>query len=124
MSKVTKGNIEEKWPWHLVWKLNIPRRCKMFLWLACKNELMTNEARFQRDLTLDDECRGCHGVVENVIHVLRDCSKAQEVWLQFLPVNYYSLFFGFMEVKPWMKWNLTATFKVNGYLAFNICCCS
>ena len=21
-----------------------------------------------------------------------------------------------MEVKPWMKWNLIATFKVNGYI--------
>ena len=52
-----QGNIEEKWSWHLVWQLNIPQRCKMFLWLACKNVLMTNEARVQCDLTLDDECR-------------------------------------------------------------------
>ncbi|CAN1163714.1 Putative ribonuclease H protein At1g65750, partial [Linum perenne] len=44
------------------------------------DRLLTNHARKRRNLTDDARCHWCLHSDETVIHVIRDCSFAQEVW--------------------------------------------
>ncbi|CAN1318548.1 Putative ribonuclease H protein At1g65750, partial [Linum perenne] len=44
------------------------------------DRLLTNQARCRRNLTQDPSCQSCSLSDESVLHVLRDCRFAQEVW--------------------------------------------
>lgn len=85
------------------------------MWKACKQSLLTNEARVYRGLTESANCGCCEGVVEDGLHVLRDCSLASEVWLSLLPLEVSYTFFSHIDLKPWMEWNLEAKFMVKGF---------
>lgn len=39
--------------WGKLWKLNIPRGCKSFMWLVLHNRLLTNKAWKQRKMNTD-----------------------------------------------------------------------
>ncbi|TYH79508.1 hypothetical protein ES332_D03G069700v1 [Gossypium tomentosum] len=43
---------------------------------------MTNVERCRRGFINDPSCASCRHVEESIIHVLRDCASAQEVWRQ------------------------------------------
>ena len=85
----------------------------MFLWLACKDKLLTNQTRRSRGFSDSSECQRCEGRAEDVIHVLRDCNKAIEVWIHIIPSFYLQEFFSINTVRGWVLWNINATFKVD-----------
>ncbi|KAJ8436976.1 hypothetical protein Cgig2_012263 [Carnegiea gigantea] len=68
----------ESWKW--VWKLKVPLRVSMFVWLPLHNKLMTNVNRARRHLTLDTRCTACGFEVEDLDHILRKCPQAVMVW--------------------------------------------
>ena len=68
-----------KWNWKKIWRLDIPQRCRMFLWKACRKGLMTNEARINREINCSSDCFCCPGVIEDALHILRDCYNVVEV---------------------------------------------
>ncbi|CAN1140481.1 Putative ribonuclease H protein At1g65750 [Linum perenne] len=63
-----------------VWKWSGPNRIRLFLWLAAKDILLTNEARVQRGLTQNKRCCRCDVNDESITRVLRDCEFAAETW--------------------------------------------
>ncbi|KAK4259379.1 hypothetical protein QN277_005718 [Acacia crassicarpa] len=94
-------NIEEpktdvSWPgsslWGEIWKLQIPERCKMFLWLALHKQLLTNVSRCKRGLSTDARCPICNGEIETLLHVLRDCPATADLWKQLVPMNLWLWF--------------------------------
>ena len=60
-------------------------------------------------------CWCCEGVVEDVLHVLRDCVLAIEVWLMLIPSTVCFIFFNHSELKNWMQWNIEVNFMVRGF---------
>ncbi|CAN1175299.1 Putative ribonuclease H protein At1g65750 [Linum perenne] len=70
-------------PWLSIWKWKGPNRARLFLWLAIHEKIMTNTGRKRRNLTNDDSCSLCLNQPESVLHVLRDCEAAREVWKHF-----------------------------------------
>ncbi|CAN1777535.1 Putative ribonuclease H protein At1g65750 [Linum perenne] len=66
--------------WRQIWNWKGPNKIRHFIWLAAHDRLLTNHARKRRNLTEDTRCHWCLHPDETVIHVLRDCSFAQEVW--------------------------------------------
>ncbi|XP_057438018.1 uncharacterized protein LOC130730125 [Lotus japonicus] len=58
----------------------IPQKCILLIWLASHDALPTNECRFKRCLTPSSECVLCHDGDETVLHCLRDCRVAKELW--------------------------------------------
>ncbi|KAK9028336.1 hypothetical protein V6N11_068143 [Hibiscus sabdariffa] len=67
-----------------VWRLIRPYRglpkIRLFMWLACRNRLMTNAERVRRHSTLDGNCYFCHDHCEDVDHILRRCPQAVATW--------------------------------------------
>ncbi|KAK8575350.1 hypothetical protein V6N12_063025 [Hibiscus sabdariffa] len=66
--------------WKRVWKLQVPQRVRFFLWLALHRRLLTNVERIRRHLTSMDRCECCLDGPEDMIHVLRDCFVARDLW--------------------------------------------
>ena len=91
--------------WKRFWKWPGIQRVRVFLWLAFKRKLLTNEERTKRGMTNEDHCSICNMGVEDVDHVLRHCTVAKQCWQQLVPPQRQSEFFG----KPfhnWFLWNL------------------
>ncbi|CAN1824284.1 Putative ribonuclease H protein At1g65750 [Linum perenne] len=74
-------------PWLSIWKWKGPNRAKLFLWLAIHEKIMTNTGRKRRNLTDDDSCAYCLTQAESVLHMLRDCEAAKEIWKHFHQFN-------------------------------------
>ncbi|CAN1853551.1 Putative ribonuclease H protein At1g65750 [Linum perenne] len=66
--------------WKLCWKWKGPNRIRHFLWLAMQEKLLNNSERFKRHMTSTAACEHCLHTSESVVHVLRDCTFATEVW--------------------------------------------
>ncbi|CAN1249208.1 hypothetical protein LINPERPRIM_LOCUS7038 [Linum perenne] len=57
-------------------------RIRHFLGLSGHEKLLTNAVRVRRHLTQVDSCMSCDALAESVLHVLRDCLYAHQVWTQ------------------------------------------
>ncbi|CAN1168444.1 Putative ribonuclease H protein At1g65750 [Linum perenne] len=66
--------------WDKIWRWKGPARVNHFLWLAAQNKLLTNSQRVKRKIASDGSCGYCQDESEDVIHILRDCRFAKEVW--------------------------------------------
>lgn len=70
-----------------VWKLHIPPRVHIFLWLLAHNKLMTRDNLKKRNMDKPENCMFCsHN--ESVHRPLFDCIVAKQIWQEI------SLFFG------------------------------
>ncbi|CAN1797783.1 Putative ribonuclease H protein At1g65750 [Linum perenne] len=76
----TQANSVAHDRWKLCWKWKGPNRIRHFLWLTIQEKLLTNSERVKRHMTSNADCEHCHHQAEIVIHVLRDCTFATEVW--------------------------------------------
>ena len=75
---VVEEHIDDTWK--KIWKLPIPQRVRMFIWLGYQDRILTNSNRFIRHLTDDPRCFTCGEVEENTLHILRDCPAVAMVW--------------------------------------------
>ncbi|KAK6930866.1 Reverse transcriptase zinc-binding domain [Dillenia turbinata] len=71
--------------WSWMWRADSPERVSLFLWLAVNNRLMTNAERKRRHFSSDTNCPHCNGVEKTILHCLRDCIMAREVWSLLFP---------------------------------------
>lgn len=79
-SSPNEEEINEDNNWKVIWKLLVPQRIRMFMWLSYHDRLMTNANRFIRQLSDDPRCYVCGEVEENTIHILRECPVAKILW--------------------------------------------
>ena len=63
-----------------VWRLQAPQRLKAFMWIVAHDALLTNAARVRRGMANDDKCILCDKLTKTMLHVLRDCDKAKDLW--------------------------------------------
>jgi len=73
-----KADAVVAWKW--IWKLRIPQRIKVFVWLLFHRKLLTNAERFRRHLCSSPSCERCQGEVEDLEHVFRSCPRTKDVW--------------------------------------------
>lgn len=65
----------------MIWHLEIPFKCRLFLWKIAK-EILSIAAKFQRVASLDNlQCGLCGSDLETADHILIQCSFARVVWL-------------------------------------------
>ncbi|KAK8483309.1 hypothetical protein V6N11_019422 [Hibiscus sabdariffa] len=104
------NQVSETWNcldpfWPQIWKLKVPQRLCLFLWLVHHQKLMTNVERCKRCLTLDPSCPICHTFDESTLHLLRDCPATKQIWEKLppscLPINFFSLC-----MDDWLRLNL------------------
>jgi len=63
-----------KWDW--IWKLRLPHRILVFIWLLLHRKILTNAERFRRKLSSNPQCGICPGDEEDLDHLLRRCGKS------------------------------------------------
>lgn len=96
-------------PSKLVWKLPTPPpRINAFLWRIAHNRLMTNATRFERGVSGTAHCLRCHQQDESIMHVLRDCDGAIELWEKIVDPNKWHSFAS-LGLHPWLELNLGNT---------------
>lgn len=73
---------------------------KIKVWLVAHDKVFTNLTRFRRHLTDNANCPRCLEAEESILHALRDCSLARDVWLRMGKQNAF-----FVEQNPaaWIK---------------------
>jgi hypothetical protein len=69
-----------------VWKGFAPLKCKIFMWLAQKHRLPTNEQRFWHLLATSASCPLC-SEDEDTNHLLVMCANAREIWDYFILIR-------------------------------------
>ncbi|KAL4368559.1 hypothetical protein GQ457_05G007400 [Hibiscus cannabinus] len=106
------GNDDQNFPvWKRVWKIQIPQRIRVFLWLALHRRLLTNVERERRHLTASVQCAVCFDGPEDMIHVLRDCMVARSLWSRVLTEDQYETFTQ-LSGEEWIRVNLFAPITV------------
>ncbi|CAA0816163.1 Polynucleotidyl transferase- ribonuclease H-like superfamily protein [Striga hermonthica] len=95
----------DTWLWRVIWKWGGPQRIRQFMWLVANNRLMTNSERFRRYLAPSPTCELCGAAPETLLHTLRDCPKAAQIWRKQIPGNKLPAFFA-LELRQWMGYNL------------------
>lgn len=97
---------EDLWPtWVCFWSLKVHQRVHDFMWLLGHDKMLHNASRWRRGLSTSACCAICGDVWEDGMHVVRDCSRAREVWRLFNPQSSVSSFFD-LEWKEWIEANL------------------
>ncbi|XP_015966728.1 uncharacterized protein LOC107490459 [Arachis duranensis] len=71
-------NEHDRWLW--VWRLHIPEKYKFLIWLSLHNAIPTAEFRLGRGLALSSTCHRCQNGSKSILHCLRECPSAKEVW--------------------------------------------
>ncbi|XP_072058140.1 uncharacterized protein [Arachis hypogaea] len=69
-----------------IWRLNLPEKIKMMMWLGLQNALLTNAFRFKRHLIDSNRCSRCNADLETMEHCLRDCEKSRCIWKMLDPL--------------------------------------
>ncbi|XP_075666035.1 uncharacterized protein LOC142635854 [Castanea sativa] len=66
--------------WSTLWRLHIPNKLKIFGWRVCHDILPTRENLARKRIIEDRTCEICTRGDESALHVLWECSVAQDVW--------------------------------------------
>jgi len=88
-----------------VWKVKVPQRCIVFLWLALHDRLLTNVNRAKRGLTISPFCPLCNLEYEDIDHLLRRYPEVMKIW-QWLSSNGMGVMDANMEFQKWIKRNV------------------
>ncbi|KAA3478810.1 Beta-glucosidase 46 [Gossypium australe] len=97
--------------WKHIWRYQGPQRVRFFLWLASKQKLLTNTERMRRGIGQSNACALCGHEFEDMIHVLRDCPTAKDVWMHVIPNKLMHRFFS-DSFQNWFSTNLSCHEKL------------
>lgn len=68
-----------------LWKLKVPTKVKIFVWLLLQNKLMTQEVLITRGCNVDQGCVLCdNGAIETRDHMMQGCNYASRFWIDIL----------------------------------------
>jgi zinc-binding in reverse transcriptase len=86
---------------HIVstWKLQVPPRILIFIWLMFKNKILTVDNLQRKELTMVIRCALYRNHEESVPHLFHSCSFFRQSLLSTLQsINQYSQFFTILEI--------------------------
>ncbi|KAK8532542.1 hypothetical protein V6N12_053980 [Hibiscus sabdariffa] len=91
--------------WKVIARFKGTQRMRIFLWLACRDKIMTNYERMKRHFVSDARCGLCGADVEDVDHILTRCPNSFLVW-KLVRADKMQDFMS-CDIKSWIKINLT-----------------
>ncbi|KAK8593726.1 hypothetical protein V6N12_045801 [Hibiscus sabdariffa] len=104
--KWSQPDLEDLDPlWSHILRIQVPQRLHYFLWLTCRQKLMTNMERCKRALTDDTLCPLCRCVEESTLHTLKDCVNMRQILQQTIPQALSTTFFS-TSMKDCLRQNL------------------
>lgn len=101
----SQRNLSNQQNWKWIWKTSAPAKVQFLLWLIAHEALPTNDLRHKRGLASSSSCQRCSCSVEDILHVLRDCPHAREVWYSS-GMTFASSFFTHQSPAQWVLENI------------------
>jgi hypothetical protein len=83
-------------------KLRRLQKSNIFFWLFLHEALPVNSVRRRCNLTDSALCGSCFLANEDVLHCLRDCQFAREIW-KSVPIRYTRHFFSTSKSEDWIR---------------------
>lgn len=71
-----------------VWKLQVPEKVRMFVWLIVQDAIQVIQFRVRCHLATDATCMCCTNSIEDGLHCLRDCSFSWNLWQRLGATNW------------------------------------
>jgi hypothetical protein len=100
---------EEDVMWKKIWKLQVPERVRSFIWLLKHGRLLTNYRKSKMGMG-SSFCAFCGDVEETELHVLSDCPRCMNVWLNIIHGNKREVFFN-STLQQWININMNGTIE-------------
>lgn len=91
--------------WKKIWRVEVSERVRTFLWLVALGRIATNNHLAKCRVRHDSNCEDCGVVMEDAIHVLRDCPRATAIWNAILPQDLRNDFFA-LNKSTWLNKHL------------------
>ncbi|WJX23235.1 hypothetical protein P8452_12461 [Trifolium repens] len=91
--------------WQKIWDWKGPHRLQTFMWTAAHERLLTNYRRSRWGTGVSPICPCCRNGDETLIHVLRDCVYATQVWFKLVASSHIYNFFS-LNCRDWIFKNL------------------
>jgi hypothetical protein len=108
------GDHNREMGWVRIWKLKVPERIRSFIWLVRHDRLITNYRKSKMHIG-EPWCTHCVDIIEDTLHVLRDCPLAKSVWCNLLNNDAREFFFA-VELKDWIHMILQQELGRNMYM--------
>ncbi|XP_031099806.1 uncharacterized protein LOC116004005 [Ipomoea triloba] len=89
--------------WLRIWKLKVPNRICVFIWLVQHGRILTNVERARRHITSNTSCLSYAGHSEDCEHLFRHCVEARAIW----SAAYGPTLDAYLRQLGWREW-LTA----------------
>ncbi|KAJ8433992.1 hypothetical protein Cgig2_012685 [Carnegiea gigantea] len=100
------NSSDDRLIWKKIWKVEVPQKMRLLMWLVPQGVLMTNTNRVRRGMASKPECNMCPGLLEDTSHIFRTCERVREVWHYFEQAN-TGVHDPNLELKEWVLCNLT-----------------
>ncbi|MCH94327.1 putative non-LTR retroelement reverse transcriptase, partial [Trifolium medium] len=97
--------------WKKIWSINVPERVRTFIWMMLHGRLLTNVMKNKMGLS-HAMCSFCRTVEETILHVMRDCPKANELWRGVIP-GIYKVQFYMGDLNQWINFNFSNAIQWN-----------
>ncbi|KAL8152225.1 hypothetical protein V2J09_009985 [Rumex salicifolius] len=68
--------------WGRIWKAKLLERIKHFIWLLAHDCILSNANRVRRRIGNSDKCGVCPTVVEDALHIVRNCKQGKSLWVR------------------------------------------
>ncbi|MCH81203.1 RNA-directed DNA polymerase (Reverse transcriptase) [Trifolium medium] len=117
-----RGNylsIDGNWKSLLSWKG--PHRIQTFMWIAAHERLLTNFRRSKWRSDISPTCSVCGNEDETIIHVLRDCIHATQIWIRLVASNHITNFFS-LTCRDWIFYNMEGAHNKEWQTIFMVAC--
>ncbi|XP_045810455.1 uncharacterized protein LOC123904892 [Trifolium pratense] len=97
---------DDEWDvvWRRVWRLQVPERVRSFIWLVKHDRLLTNYRKSKMNVCTP-WCKHCVDIVEDTMHVLRDCPLAKVIWCNLMNGLAGATFYA-ANLHDWITMNL------------------
>jgi ribonuclease HI len=96
---------DDRTNWKEIWKLKVPERVRHFIWILHYDRLLTNYNKSRMGFG-SSMCGYCCNVVEDTLHVMRDCPLAMSLWLNVVHWSARGNFF-MGDLKHWINFNMS-----------------
>jgi hypothetical protein len=102
-----ENNISIEGNWKSLWSWNGPHRIQTFVWVATHECLLTNYQRSKWGNGISPTCPSSGNDDETIIHVVRDCIHATQIWMRLVASKYITNFFSLsLSCRDWIFDNI------------------
>ena len=97
--------VVEDYRWRSIWRWKGLQSVRIFLWQALHDRLKTKSELARCHIPILEACDRCGALIEDTLHVLRDCVAVKTFWLKVVPLEKRQSFFS-SNLSTWLCGNV------------------